>query len=71
MGARVQAKRPMTAKEAAKQFAVSERTIKRFIAQPREQYEAESLSRTKPWEKLGMSRRTWYRRGKPMPESCK
>jgi hypothetical protein len=29
---------------------------------PRAQYEAESLSRTKPWETAGMSRATWYRR---------
>jgi hypothetical protein len=26
--------------------------------------QSESLSRTKPWEKEGMSRRTWYRRNK-------
>jgi hypothetical protein len=30
-------------------------------------YEANALSRQKPWEALGMSRRTWYRKGKPMP----
>ncbi len=30
-------------------------------------YEANSASRQKPWEALGMSRRTWYRAGKPMP----
>lgn len=34
---------------------------------PRAQYEAESLSRTKPWERMGMSRSTWYAKGKPMP----
>lgn len=33
----------------------------------RETYESQSLSRQKPWEALGMSRRTWYRSGKPMP----
>jgi hypothetical protein len=32
-------------------------------AKPRAEYEARSLTRTKPWEALGMSRRTWYRRG--------
>ena len=32
-------------------------------AQSRAQYEAESLSRTKPWLALGISERTWYRRG--------
>ena len=26
------------------------------------------LSRTRPWEALGMSRATWYRKGKPVPE---
>lgn len=28
-------------------------------------YEANSASRQKPWEALGMSRRSWYRAGKP------
>jgi len=32
---------------------------------PRDQYLAESFSRTKPWEALGISRRTWERHGKP------
>jgi hypothetical protein len=36
-------------------------------AKPRAEYEAGSLSRTKPWERLGMSRRSWYRAGKPPP----
>lgn len=36
---------------------------------PRAQYEAESLSQTRPWERFGISRRTWERRGKPMPET--
>lgn len=31
----------------------------------RETYESQSLSRLKPWEALGMSRRSWYRAGKP------
>lgn len=30
-------------------------------------YEANALSRQKPWEALGMSRASWYRAGKPMP----
>jgi hypothetical protein len=34
-------------------------------AKPRTNYEAHSISRTKPWEALGISRRTWYRAGKP------
>jgi len=32
---------------------------------PRDLYEAESAEKMKPWQVLGMSRRTWYRRGKP------
>jgi len=34
-------------------------------AKPRAQYEAESLSRAEPWKAQGMTRRTWYRHGKP------
>jgi hypothetical protein len=33
-------------------------------SQPREQYEANSFTRTKPWEARGISRRTWERRRK-------
>jgi hypothetical protein len=36
-------------------------------AKPRADHEADSLARTKPWEALGLSRRTWYRRGRPSP----
>jgi hypothetical protein len=38
-------------------------------AKPRDQ----SFSRIKPWEKLGISRRSWYRKGKPepLPEKAK
>ncbi|MBN9039851.1 MAG: hypothetical protein J0H38_01070 [Rhizobiales bacterium] len=32
---------------------------------PRAEYEANSFSRTKPWEAVGMSERTWRRKGKP------
>lgn len=60
-------KRPITARAAAERFGISMRTVQRAWALPREQYLAESLSRTRPWEKLGISRATWYRRGKPMP----
>jgi hypothetical protein len=34
-------------------------------AKQRSDYEANSLTRTKPWERLGMSRASWYRAGKP------
>ncbi|BEV45975.1 hypothetical protein [Afipia carboxidovorans] len=32
----------------------------------RADYEANSLSKAKPWEEMGMSRAKWYRLGKPM-----
>ena len=33
--------------------------------QDRKTYESNSISQQKPWEQLGISRRTWYRKGKP------
>lgn len=56
-----------TARELAKRLNVNIKTVYKYTAMPREEYEANSYSRTKPWEKLGISRATWYRRGKPMP----
>ena len=61
-------KRPMTAREMAKKFNVAESTITRWWSQTRADYLAENtISRDKLWEKLVISRRTWYYRGKPMP----
>jgi len=37
---------------------------------PREQYEAQSLSRTRPWEVDGVSRATWYNRKRREDCSC-
>ena len=66
MGAKHPVKRPATAAELAKRFGVSERTVQRVMAQPRDAWLAEhTISRDKPWEALGISRATWYRRGKP------
>ena len=36
---------------------------------PRAEWLAKSVSQTKPWLPLKMSRRTWYRRGEPTPPS--
>lgn len=36
-------------------------------AMERAVYESQSASKQRPWEALGMSRRTWYRKGKPTP----
>jgi transcriptional regulator with XRE-family HTH domain len=61
-------KRPMTAREMAEKFNVDRSTITRWWSQTRADYLAEnSISRDKPWEHFGISRATWYRRGKPMP----
>ena len=60
--------RPMSAREIAEKFKVSERSVRKWWSQTRADYLAENtISRDKPWEKLGISRATWYRRGKPMP----
>jgi len=65
-------KRPgnKTAAEWAKEYGVSVRTVMRLRAQPRAEYEAQSISRLKPWEAEGVSRATWYRRQKKQLASC-
>jgi hypothetical protein len=35
----------------------------------RKTYESRSAARLRPWEDLGMSRRSWYRAGKPSPDA--
>lgn len=54
-----------TAREIAEKCGLSIRTVQRHISRPRAEYLANSLSRSKPWEALGVSRATWYRMGKP------
>ena len=58
--------RPKTAAQIAMKVGCSERTVRNYWARPRAEYEANSLTRSKPWEALGMSRATWYRKGKPL-----
>ncbi|ABM40248.1 hypothetical protein Pnap_5000 (plasmid) [Polaromonas naphthalenivorans CJ2] len=63
----VRAKRATTARKMAERFNCSIRTVMRAIALPREEYLAShTVNRSKPWEALGMSRATWYRKGKPL-----
>ena len=59
----------LVSKDIAKERDRERHTARRQAAGSidRATYEANSLSRKKPWEALGMSRRTWYRAGKPMP----
>ena len=45
-----------------KERQATQRRRRQCGVKPREQYEAESLSRTEPWKSDGISRRTWYRR---------
>jgi hypothetical protein len=48
------------ARKARKRQAKREKRHKQGI-KPRDEYIAESKQRTKPWEAVGISRRTWYR----------
>jgi hypothetical protein len=52
-------------KKAAKE---REEQKRRAAGKPvRSEWEANSKTRTKPWEAVGMSRATWYRKGCPVP----
>jgi len=53
--------REKTSGEVAEILHCSKRNARRNHAVPRAQYEANSLSRQKPWEALGISRSTYYR----------
>jgi hypothetical protein len=59
-------KRAKTARWYAEKYGISTRTVRRIAAVPRAEWEANSIARAKPWEALGMSRATWYRKGKPL-----
>jgi len=48
-------------------FGVHTSTVRRKMAQPRDEFLAHSLTRTQPWQALGMSRSSWYAKGKPAP----
>ena len=48
--------------ELAEHRKAQDRARKRRKRVPRPVYEANSLSKTKPWEQEGISRRSWYRR---------
>jgi hypothetical protein len=47
-----------------------ERSRRARGAKPRADYEANSLTRTKPWEAEGVGRRTWYRRRGTSPSAA-
>lgn len=54
-----------TAAQLAKELGVNIKTVYKYTAEPRADYEAKSINRKKPWDDFGISRATWYRRGKP------
>jgi hypothetical protein len=55
------------ARRRARDRALKEARRRRAGAKLRSEYETNSISRNKPWERLSMSRRSWYRAGKPTP----
>lgn len=52
----------MKTSDIAAACGVSERTVQRIAAEPREKFIAGSVEQQKPWTLEGVSRRTWYRR---------
>ena len=58
--------KPETKRARARQRKEKSRRAKGVI--PREKYLRQALSRTRPWEQLGISRAQWYRRAKANPE---
>lgn len=57
--------RTKKASQIAAAVGCCERTVRNWWAQPRAEYLANSITQSKPWEAIGMSRRSWYRHGKP------
>jgi hypothetical protein len=62
-----QAERTKRRKEAKRQAMAAARRAKG--ATPRAEYEAKSVSQTKPWEAIGISRASWYRRHRQTRET--
>jgi transcriptional regulator with XRE-family HTH domain len=54
-----------TARELAERLGISISTVQKYTSIDRAEYEAQSLTKAKPWAALGVSRATWYRHGKP------
>ena len=54
--------RAISVQSLANKVGVSARTIRRYAARSRQEYEAESLERSAPWDIEGVSRATWFRR---------
>lgn len=63
--------RDAIAKERKKELDRERQAAKRKAAgrKSRAEYEAESISKAEPWKATGMTRATWYRKGKPTSET--
>ena len=61
-------RRGVTVLELAKRLGVDRKTVIKYTSMPRVEYEANSISRAKPWEAMKMSRAAWYYKGKPSPQ---
>lgn len=55
-------RRPFSMAEACKATGKTPRHIRRLAAQPRTEYEENSITSRQPWVQEGISRATWYRR---------
>jgi len=64
-------RRNCTAKELAQRLKISTRTVQKYTSIPRAEYEANALTKSMPWQAVGMSRATWYRHGKPTQQPTK
>jgi predicted ArsR family transcriptional regulator len=62
--ARINKRRPGSARELAARLGISPRAVRRYIAEPRALYEASAATKGAPWQLEGISRATWYRRQK-------
>jgi hypothetical protein len=60
MPARESSRRNMPSAELAKVLGISPRRARSYWAEPRADYESQSLCRQRPWEAEGISRSTWY-----------
>ena len=62
--ARPRRRKRLSAAELAARLGCSERTARRYQAEPRQEFEQRSLERQQPWQAEGISRSTWFRRRK-------
>lgn len=64
-------RRGTTAAALAKRLKVNIKTVYKYTAVSRAEYLANSITKAAPWKAMGISRATWYNRGKPAPPEPK